>query len=95
MGFIEVFKSKIRGGKLLIKCPKCEAEYSFGRRIVHTCKETTVTQGIIFGNHRVSYRWNPDYHYNHLEYVKGDDYKKDLDVVSLSMRLTGRFLLYE
>jgi len=46
--------------KMLIKCPNCGAEYSYGRIICHLCDNSIIFFGTIFGKKRKNYQWNCD-----------------------------------
>ncbi len=43
---------------MLIKCPVCEKEYTYGRTIYHICKGNSICFGKIFENEQKSYKWN-------------------------------------
>ncbi len=43
---------------MLIKCPDCEEEYSYGRNVCHSCKGNSIYFGKIFENEPKSYKWN-------------------------------------
>lgn len=43
-----------------IRCPVCKEEYSYGRRIYHTCGDHSIYSGVIYGNERRNYEWNCD-----------------------------------
>lgn len=42
----------------MIKCPVCEAEYSYGRFICHDCENNTIVFGKIFEKKHKIYKWN-------------------------------------
>lgn len=44
--------------KKLVKCPKCDMEYSLGTRIYHSCEEYTICHGVVFGDDRICRPWN-------------------------------------
>lgn len=43
---------------MLIKCPDCGEEYSYGRKICHKCKCNSIHFGRIFENGQKEYKWN-------------------------------------
>jgi hypothetical protein len=45
---------------MIIKCPNCRAEYSYGRNICHICDNSIIFFGAIFGKKRKNYQWNCD-----------------------------------
>ena len=50
-------KSKLIGLKL-IECPDCGEKYSYGRHILHNCKDNSISFGKIFEASQRTYRWN-------------------------------------
>jgi len=44
----------------MIECPECGEEYSYGRKISHTCKNNSITFGKIFELEHQSHNWNCD-----------------------------------
>ncbi len=42
----------------MIKCPVCEAEYSYGRFICHDCESNSIVFGKIFEKECKIYKWN-------------------------------------
>jgi len=43
----------------MIRCPVCGKEYSYGRKLCHTCRDHVVSCGVVFSNEkRRSYGWN-------------------------------------
>lgn len=42
----------------MIKCPVCEAEYSYGRFICHDCEDNSIVFGKIFEKEQKIYKWN-------------------------------------
>ncbi|MFX0009731.1 MAG: hypothetical protein ACFE9R_05400 [Candidatus Hermodarchaeota archaeon] len=45
---------------MIIKCPECGLEYSYGRNICHACESNTILFGAIFTGPRQTYQWNCD-----------------------------------
>jgi hypothetical protein len=43
---------------MIIKCPDCGIEYSYGRNICHVCEKNTILFGSIFAPHQKSQSWN-------------------------------------
>jgi hypothetical protein len=43
---------------MIIKCPKCGIEYSYGRNICHICKDHSIFFGAIFKGDRNAHPWN-------------------------------------
>ncbi|MFX0074011.1 MAG: hypothetical protein ACFE96_01105 [Candidatus Hermodarchaeota archaeon] len=43
---------------MIIKCPECGLEYSYGRNICHICERNTILFGSIFIGPRQTYQWN-------------------------------------
>lgn len=43
---------------MLINCPDCGEEYSYGRKICHTCKSNSIHFGRIFEKEQKECRWN-------------------------------------
>ncbi|MFW9820656.1 MAG: hypothetical protein ACFFE5_13685, partial [Candidatus Thorarchaeota archaeon] len=43
---------------MMIKCPDCGLEYSYGRNICHICDDNTILFGSIFKEPRKAYNWN-------------------------------------
>ncbi|MFX1524989.1 MAG: hypothetical protein ACFFCC_15890 [Promethearchaeota archaeon] len=65
-GFLELnslpFGCNLEGGDLLgpklVECPECGEEYSYGRKISHTCKNNSITFGKIFEIKCGEHKWN-------------------------------------
>ena len=45
---------------MIIRCPECGLEYSYGRNICHVCESNTILFGAIFKEPRQTYKWNCD-----------------------------------
>ena len=45
---------------MITKCPNCGAEYSYGRYICHSCDNSIIFFGAMFGKKRKNYQWNCD-----------------------------------
>ncbi|MHA2288437.1 MAG: hypothetical protein ACXABG_06590 [Promethearchaeota archaeon] len=43
---------------MIIKCPDCGIEYSYGRNICHKCGDTSIFFGTIFKGDRTDRKWN-------------------------------------
>ncbi|MFX1494203.1 MAG: hypothetical protein ACFFBZ_07980 [Promethearchaeota archaeon] len=43
---------------MVIKCPKCGIEYSYGRNICHICEDHLLFFGTLFNKDRREYQWN-------------------------------------
>lgn len=43
---------------MIIKCPKCGIEYSYGRNICHICEDHLILFGAFFKGNRREYQWN-------------------------------------
>jgi len=43
---------------MIIKCPDCGIEYSYGRNICHICGDTKIFFGTIFKDDRTDHKWN-------------------------------------
>ena len=43
---------------MIIRCPECGLEYSYGRNICHVCETNTILFGAIFIGPRQTYQWN-------------------------------------
>lgn len=74
--------------EMIIKCPKCGIEYSYGRNICHICEDHFIFFGAFFKGNRQEYQWNcdtkilsTDSKYSHF---KSKD-KMDLENVELIM----------
>lgn len=46
---------------MLVKCPSCGIEYSYGRKICHICKDHTLYHGTIFLEEISCHAWNCDF----------------------------------
>ena len=46
---------------MIIKCPDCGIENSYGRNLCHVCNENKFFFGAIFNEPRKAYKWNCDY----------------------------------
>lgn len=42
----------------MIKCPECEEEFSYGRKICHLCADNSIFFGSIFQEVKKDYKWN-------------------------------------
>ncbi|MFX1389987.1 MAG: hypothetical protein ACFE9Z_08000 [Promethearchaeota archaeon] len=42
----------------MVKCPKCDEEYSLGMKIYHECKEFSIIHGAICSENCIDYSWN-------------------------------------
>ena len=42
----------------MVKCPRCNMEYSLGTRIYHSCDEHSIFHGVVFGDDRIMRAWN-------------------------------------
>lgn len=60
----------MRNKKLLIKCPVCEKEYTYGRKICHICKGNSIFFGKIFENEQKSYKWNCNTAMSYIELIE-------------------------
>lgn len=43
---------------MIIKCPECGIEYSYGRNICHICGDTKIFFGAMFKDDRTDHKWN-------------------------------------
>ena len=43
---------------MIIKCPRCGIEYSYGRNICHICETNSIFFGALFKGDRQEYQWN-------------------------------------
>jgi len=43
---------------MVIRCPKCGIEYSYGRNICHICEDHSIFFGALFKENRRDYQWN-------------------------------------
>ena len=43
---------------MIIKCPDCGLEYSYGRNICHVCGDNPIFFGAMFNGERTNYKWN-------------------------------------
>jgi hypothetical protein len=43
---------------MIIKCPDCGLEYSYGWKLCHTCNTNAIFFGAIFKGDRTEYKWN-------------------------------------
>ena len=43
---------------MILKCPDCGIEYSYGRSICHICGDTKIFFGAMFKAKRTDYKWN-------------------------------------
>ncbi len=43
---------------MVIRCPKCGIEYSYGRNICHICEDHSIFFGTLFNEDRREYQWN-------------------------------------
>ncbi len=56
--FINLNRFHKSGIELIIKCPECGLEYSYGRNICHICGKLSIFFGAIFKGDRTEYAWN-------------------------------------
>ncbi|MFX0048751.1 MAG: hypothetical protein ACFE8G_11365 [Candidatus Hermodarchaeota archaeon] len=49
---------------MIIRCPECGLEYSYGRNICHVCERNTILFGAIFKGPRQTYQWNCEDRFN-------------------------------
>ena len=43
---------------MIVKCPECGIEYSYGRNLCHVCNHNTIFFGSLFNKRRNPSRWN-------------------------------------
>lgn len=46
---------------MMIKCPKCGEEYSYGRKIYHSCEGFSMYHGALLCGDRIEHPWNCTY----------------------------------
>ncbi|NHJ22361.1 MAG: hypothetical protein EAX91_15555 [Candidatus Lokiarchaeota archaeon] len=69
---------------MIIKCPECGLEYSYGRNICHKCESNTILFGAIFEGPRQTYQWNCESYFNNeaLSFKNIDSHKEFLRITS-------------
>jgi hypothetical protein len=73
-------------GPKMIECPECGVEYSYGRKISHTCNNNSVTFGKIFELEHRGHKWNCDTAMTCMELLASD-----IDSAETIVGVTSRF----